>query len=80
MRAVVGLCLEVSPGTWEHDPFLDDFFIIGNDLLFCIAKKVDTELGQAPHVLSEVSRHRPPTALKLGSDARSPSLVVSRVL
>ena len=44
MRAVGDLCLEVFPGTWEPDPFLDDFFLIGNDLLFCNTK-VDTELG-----------------------------------
>ena len=39
LRVVGGLCLEVSLGTWEPDPFLDDFFLIGNDLQFCVAKK-----------------------------------------
>ena len=46
LRAVSGLRLEVSLGTWEPDPFLDVCFLIGNDLS-CIAK-FDTELGQAP--------------------------------
>ena len=33
------LCLEVILDTWEPDPFLGHSFLIGNDLLFCIAKK-----------------------------------------
>ena len=38
-RAVGGLRLEVSLGTWEPNPFLYPFFSIGNYLLlFCIAK------------------------------------------
>ena len=56
LRAVGGLCLEVSLGTWDFDPVLHDFFPIGNDL-FWIA-----------HVPSETPRHRPPTALKLASE------------
>ena len=44
MRAVGGLRLEVLPGTWEPDPFVDNFFLIGNDLLFCIATVSYTHL------------------------------------
>ena len=47
MRAVGGHCLEVSLGAWGPDPFLDHFFLMGNNLLFC-SKKVYTEVGQAP--------------------------------
>ena len=36
----------MSLETWEPDPFLDHFFLIGNDLL-SVSQKVDTELGQA---------------------------------
>ena len=67
LRAVDGRCLEVSFGTWEPDPFLDYFLLIGNDVLFCIAKS-RYRIGSGPHVPSETSRHRPPTALKLGSE------------
>ena len=63
LRVVGGRCLEVFPGTWEPDPFLDDFFLIGNDLLFCIAEGW-YRTGSAPHAPSETSRQRPPTALK----------------
>ena len=48
-RGVGSLCLEVWPGTWDPDPFLDYqyFFLIENDLLFG-NKTVDGELGQTP--------------------------------
>ena len=42
MRVSGGLCLEVLLGTWEPDPFLDHFLLIGN-----VSQNVDTELGQA---------------------------------
>ena len=54
------MCHEVSLGTWEHDPLLHHFFLMGNDLLFCIAKS-GYRTGSGPHVPSETSRHRPPT-------------------
>ena len=60
------MCLEVSVGTWEPDPFLDHFFLIGNDVFLYLKKLAQNVSG--PHVPSETSRHRPPTALKLGSD------------
>ena len=43
------------------------FFLIGKDLLFSIAKTC-YRTGSAPHAPSETSRHRPPTALKLGNE------------
>ena len=67
LRAVGGLWLEVSPEAWEPDPFLVLFFSVENDLLFRIEKS-SYITGSAPHVPSETSRHRPPTALKLGSE------------
>ena len=81
----VGLCLDVLRGTWEPDPFLDHFFLIGSDP-FCIAKRW-YRTGSSPYVHSETSRHRLPTALKLDSKDSQlsgayalPSLVVTRVL
>ena len=54
-------------GTFEPNPFLDHVFVIRNDLLFCIAK-CKYRPGSVSHIRSETSRHRPPTALKLGSE------------
>ena len=47
------------------------FFLIGSDLPYCIAKKRSYRTGLGPHVLSETSRHRPPTALNLARAPRS---------
>ena len=70
MRATGGLCFEVLLGTWESDPFLDDFVLIGNDVLSCIAKSL-YRTGSDPHVPGE--RHRPLMPSTLA--ARTPSLV-----
>ena len=46
LRAVGGLCLEVSLGTWEPRPFL--FFSFRSETTSCsVSQKVGTELGQA---------------------------------
>ena len=68
MRAVGGLCLEVLIGTWEPDPFLGDFFLIGNDLLY--RKKNNTEQDQDP-----TSQARP-----RDTDHLRPSNLVARTL
>ena len=57
---------------WGADPFLDDFFLIGNDL-FSISQTVDKELGLAPtsHARPRDTEHPRPSNLA----ARSLSLV-----
>ena len=69
LRAVGGMCLEVSDETWEHDPFLGIIFW-SEMTSWTVSQKVDTELGQAP---TFQARPRDTshlyTALKLGSDA-----------
>ena len=49
VQAVGGLCFEVLVGTWEPDQFVDEFFLIGNDLLPVLYCEINyTELGQPP--------------------------------
>ena len=52
MRAVGGLCLEVSLGTWEPDSFLY-FFSDRNYFLFCFAK-VDADWVRPPRPKGDV--------------------------
>ena len=67
LRAVGGLCLEVSLGTCGPDTVLYQLFAIQNRRSFPIRKKF-IQNGSGTHVPSETSRHIPPTALKLGSE------------
>ena len=69
MRALGGLCLEGSLGTWEHDPFLHDFFF-WSELTCSVSQKVDTEPGQPPT----------PQARPQDTDHLSPSNLGARTL
>ena len=69
LRAVGGLCLEMSPGTWGPDPVLYQLFAIQNRRSFLIGKKYP-EMGQAPK-----SQARP-----RDTDPLRPSNLASRTL
>ena len=69
LRAVDGLCLKVSLGTWEPDPVLDQLFANTEQEVFPLGKKIpgSAEMGQAPTSQAR-PRDRPPrTTPKLGS-------------
>ena len=67
MRAVGGLCLDISLVTWGPEPVLYQLFAIQNRRSFAIRKK-SSRNGSGSHVPGKTSRHGPPTALKLGSE------------
>ena len=64
---VGGLRLEVSLGTWGPDPVLDQFLCDTQQGVLS-DQKPKSRNGSGSHFPSETSRHRPPTALKLGSE------------
>ena len=69
-RAVGGLFLEISLGTWGPDPVLYHLFAIQNRRSFPIRKK-SSRNWSGSHVPGKTSRHRPPTTLKLdGEDSQ----------
>ena len=59
-------CIEVSVGTWGPDPVLYKLCAIQNRS-FPVRKK-SSRNGSGSHVPGNTARHRPPTALKLGSE------------
>ena len=84
MRAVSDLCLEVLPGAWEPDPFLDDFFLIGNDLLLFHKKSIQNWISpprqnRCLETQTTYGTHTWRRGLSAYGSIRSPSLVTTRV-
>ena len=62
------LYYDISLGTWETGPFLDDIFLISRKFHLVLYGKILIQHWVRPHVPSKPSRRRPAAALKLGSE------------